>query len=154
MKIVDYLDESLIISDLACSDKNTVLRKFSDCIGQRFPKIPADEVFTILKEREDLGSTGIGGGIAIPHGKTKKIDTLIAAFARSHEGISFDAIDDQPVHFFFLLLAPEDSAGLHLKALAKISRILKDQEFREQLAKAKDTAELFQLIKEKDDQVK
>ena len=153
MKIADYINESLIISDLACSDKNTVLKKFSDCVSQQFPKIPVDEVFTILKEREDLGSTGIGDGIAIPHGKTKKIDTLIVAFARSHEGISFDAIDAQPVKFFFLLLAPEDSAGLHLKALAKISRILKDTEFRKQLADAKDATELFQLIQEKDDQV-
>ena len=153
MKIVDYLDESLIISDLACSDKNTVLRKFADCVSQQFPEIPADEVFTILKEREDLGSTGIGGGIAIPHGKTKKIDTLIAAFARSHEGISFDAIDDQPVKLFFLLLAPEDSAGLHLKALAKISRMLKDPKFREQLTDAKDATELFQAIREEDDQL-
>ena len=153
MKITDYLSESLIISDLACSDKNMVLKKFSDCVSQQFPKIPADEVFTILKDREDLGSTGIGGGIAIPHGKTKKIDTLIAAFARSHEGISFDAIDDQPVKLFFLLLAPEDSAGLHLKALAKISRMLKDPKFREQLTEAKDITELFQAIQEKDDQV-
>ncbi len=153
MKIVDYLDESLIISDLACSDKETVLKKFSDCVSKKFSRISAEEVFTILKEREDLGSTGIGGGIAIPHGKTKKIDTLIAAFARSREGIAFDAIDDQPVKFFFLLLAPEDSAGLHLKALAKISRMLKDPEFRQQLDKAEDTAQLFQVIQEKDDQV-
>lgn len=153
MKIVDYINESLIISDLACSDKNTVLKKFSDCVSQQFPKITVDEVFTILKEREDLGSTGIGDGIAIPHGKTKKIGTLIVAFARSHEGISFDAIDEQPVKFLFLLLAPEDSAGLHLKALAKISRMLKDPEFRKRLADAKDATELFQLIQEKDDQV-
>jgi len=153
MKITDYLNESLIISDLAGSDKNMLLKKFADCVSQQFPKIPADEVFTILKDREDLGSTGIGGGIAIPHGKTKKIDTLIAAFARSREGIPFDAIDDQPVKLFFLLLAPEDSAGLHLKALAKISRMLKDPDFRQQLTDAKDAAELFQAIKEKDDQV-
>ncbi|MEA3241313.1 MAG: PTS sugar transporter subunit IIA [Pseudomonadota bacterium] len=152
MKITDYLNESLIISDLDGADKNTVLKKFSDCVSQQFPKIPADEVFTILKEREDLGSTGIGDSIAIPHGKTKKTETLIVAFAHSHEGISFDAIDDQPVKFFFLLLAPEDSAGLHLKALAKISRMLKDQEFRKRLAEAKDATELFQLIQEKDDQ--
>ena len=153
MKISDYLNESLIISNLDCTDKDTVLKKFSECVSQHFPKITANEVFTILKEREDLGSTGIGNGIAIPHGKTKKIDTLIAAFARSPEGISFDAIDDQPVKFFFLLLAPEDSAGLHLKALAKISRMLKDQEFRERLAAAGDAAELFQVIQEKDEQV-
>lgn len=153
MKITDYLSESLIISDLSGSDKTMVLKKLSDCVSQNFPKISADEVFTVLKDREDLGSTGIGGGIAIPHGKTKKIDTLIAAFARSHEGIPFDAIDNQPVKLFFLLLAPEDSAGLHLKALAKISRMLKDPDFRQQLTDAKDAAELFQVIQEKDDQI-
>jgi len=153
MKIINYINESLIISDLACTDKNTVLKKFSDCVSKQFPKITADEIFTILKEREDLGSTGIGDGIAIPHGKTKKIDTLIVAFARSHEGISFEAIDEQPVKLFFLLLAPDDSAGLHLKALAKISRMLKNPGFRKRLTEAKDATELFQLIKDNDDQV-
>jgi len=153
MKIVDYLDESLIISDLDCDDKDSVLKKLADLIHQRFPNLSEVEVYNVLQEREELGSTGIGEGIAIPHGKIKKLDTIVAAFARSRKGVNFDAIDDQPVYFFFLLLAPENSAGLHLKALAKISRMLKSQHFREQLTAAKDEKELFEIIKADDDRL-
>ncbi len=151
MKIVDYLDESLIIADLDCDDKDTVLRKFAQLVNQRFPHLSVEEVYQVLQEREELGSTGIGEGIAIPHGKLNKLDTIIAAFARSRSGVNFDAIDDQPVHFFFLLLAPENSAGLHLKALAKISRMLKNQSFRQQLETATDEKTLFQVISTEDD---
>lgn len=152
MRILDALKKEAIISDLQSVDKNGVLEELSGPVSELF-NIEKDDLVNILMERESLGSTGIGGGIAIPHGKTKKINTLIAAFARSREGVDFDAIDNQPVKFFFLLLAPEDSAGLHLKALAKISRMLKDAEFRQRLDEAEDAAQLFQIIQEKDDQV-
>ncbi|MBW1645038.1 MAG: PTS sugar transporter subunit IIA [Deltaproteobacteria bacterium] len=151
MKIVDYLDESLVISDLDCDDKDEVLRQFARLVNRRFPELDEDEVYEVLQEREELGSTGIGEGIAIPHGKLKNLETIIAAFARSRRGIDFDAIDGQPVYFFFLLLAPENSAGLHLKALAKISRMLKSKEFREELANAEDEKALFQVISTEDD---
>jgi PTS system nitrogen regulatory IIA component len=105
----------------------------------------------VLLDREKLGSTGIGDGIAIPHGKLKGLDSLVIAFGRSHDGIDFDSIDGKPVHIFFLLMAPESSTGQHLKALAKISRMLKDPAFRSNLMSAKSTEELYRNISDKDE---
>ncbi|MBN2332002.1 MAG: PTS sugar transporter subunit IIA [Deltaproteobacteria bacterium] len=153
MKLSDYFDQSLIISDLDCADKDTVLKKFAACVHQRFPELEAEEIYHILKEREDLGSTGIGEGIAIPHGKMKNLSTIIAAFARSKDGVPFDSIDEQPVKFFFLLLAAENSASLHLKALAKISRMLKNTSFRDQLAMAEGASGIYQVISAEDERL-
>jgi PTS system nitrogen regulatory IIA component len=105
----------------------------------------------ILKEREKLGSTGIGEGFAIPHGKLKHIDQIIISFGRSRSGIPFDSMDGKPAHYFFVLVAPENSAGEHLKALAKISRFIKNTVFREELARAEDRETLERLIREQDD---
>ena len=105
----------------------------------------------MLLEREKLGSTGIGDGIAIPHGKLKGLDRLVISFGRSRQGIDFDAIDGKPVHIFFLLMAPESSTGQHLKALAKISRMLKDPDFRSDLMAAKSAEEIYRKIAEKDE---
>jgi PTS system nitrogen regulatory IIA component len=105
----------------------------------------------ILNERESLGSTGIGQGVAIPHGKANVVDGLIAAFGISKQGIEFDALDGEPVYIFFLLIAPEDSAGPHLKALARISRLLKDKHFRDMLRSAESTEKLLQSIKNEDE---
>ncbi|MBW2559034.1 MAG: PTS sugar transporter subunit IIA, partial [Deltaproteobacteria bacterium] len=93
---------------------------------------------------------GIGDGIAIPHGKLAGLEKLVVSFGRSVAGVDFDSMDGRPVHIFFLLLAPEDSAGLHLKALAKISRMLKDVSFREFLIKAETSEDIYNLIVEKD----
>ena len=106
----------------------------------------------VLLEREKLGSTGIGDGIAIPHGKLAGLDEILVAFGRSREGIAFEAMDGKPVHLFFFLMAPENSAGRHLKALAKISRMLKDAAFRENLLEAKTHDDLVRIIAEKDDE--
>jgi PTS system nitrogen regulatory IIA component len=105
----------------------------------------------VLLDREKLGSTGIGDGIAIPHGKLKGLESLVISFGRSRGGIDFESIDGKPVHIFFLLMAPESSTGQHLKALAKISRMLKDPEFRSDLMSAKNTEEIYRKIAEKDD---
>jgi PTS system nitrogen regulatory IIA component len=104
----------------------------------------------VLLEREKLGSTGIGDGIAIPHGKLAGLDNLIISFGRSREGVGFDSLDGNPVYIFFLLMAPENSAGQHLKALAKISRMLKDRDFRKGLTEAESSEEMYNLIIEKD----
>jgi len=105
----------------------------------------------VLMEREKLGSTGIGDGIAIPHGKLKGLDNLLLSFGRSREGVDFESIDGKPVHLFFLLMAPESSTGQHLKALAKISRMLKDERFRSELMSARSAEDLFKTIAEKDE---
>jgi PTS system nitrogen regulatory IIA component len=102
-------------------------------------------------EREKLGSTGIGDGIAIPHGKMKGIEELVTSFGRSIKGVDFESIDNKPTHLFFLLVAPENSAGVHLKALARISRLLKDSGFRNRLMEASDRQDLFRIIAEEDE---
>ena len=104
----------------------------------------------VILEREKLGSTGIGEGVAIPHGKMKGIDHILCAFGRSKKGIDFDAVDGKPVHIFFLLLAPEDSAGLHIQMLSRISRILRDPSFRKQLTEQGDDRDLYANIVEED----
>jgi PTS system nitrogen regulatory IIA component len=111
----------------------------------------ADAVKVSLLEREKLGSTGIGQGIAIPHAKCAAIDHVVAALGVSKKGIDFDALDGEPVYLIFLLVAPPDSSGLHLKALARISRLLKDKFFRQALREAKSSDEIQKIIKEEDE---
>ena len=102
-------------------------------------------------EREQLGSTGIGGGIGIPHGKLKEIDSLVLGFGLSRNGVDFESLDGKPTHIFFLLITPEDSTGLHLKLLARISRILKDDPFKSRLLNATSGGEIFKIIQEEDE---
>ncbi len=151
MKISDFLNPELIIPELAAQTKEEVLLELADRIARNFSGVSAEKLLRILKEREKLGSTGIGDGFAIPHGKSKSIDQMIISFGRSRAGIPFDSLDGKPAHYFFVLIAPENSAGDHLKALAKISRFLKNSLFKESLAKAEGQAELQQLIQEQDD---
>lgn len=152
MKIADFLKPELIIEDIATQDKQEMLKEFSQLLEKTIG-LKADKVFSVLTEREKLGSTGIGEGVAIPHGKLRDITELVCCFGRSQKGIEFDAIDGKPVHLIFLLLAPENSAGTHLKALAKISKILKDPNFRKQLLETKGAEQLYQVIKEEDDKL-
>ncbi len=152
MKIVEYLKPELIISEIQPQEKQEVLEEFSRCIEQ-VEGLKADRVLHVLVEREKLGSTGIGEGVAIPHGKLHDLEHLICCFGRSRKGIDFEAIDGKPVYLVFLLLAPENSAGTHLKALAKISKILKDSSFRKQLMEAEDAEKIFEIIKEEDDKL-
>ena len=114
-------------------------------------KIDRAKAIDVLQQREKLGSTGIGDGVAIPHGKVSDLHELIVAFGRSKKGIVFDAIDGKPVHLFFLLLAPENSTGQHLKALAKISKMLKTPNFRKKLIDARTTSDLYKAIIEQDE---
>ncbi len=106
---------------------------------------------TVLMEREKLGSTGIGMGVAIPHGKLAEAKNVVACLARSSAGINFEAQDDELVHLFFSILAPENAAGLHLKILAKLSRLLKEKNFRSSLLEAKDAAAIFELFSQEED---
>jgi len=106
----------------------------------------------VLLEREQLGSTGIGGGIGIPHGKLKDLDHLIIGFGLSRKGVDFESLDGAPTRIFFLLVTPENSTGLHLKMLARISRVLKNEPFRERLLQAGDRDEIYQIVKEEDEE--
>ena len=151
MKIVEMLKPEYIIEALQSDKKRDVLLELSAPFLKNYPKLDPDVTLSVLMEREKLGSTGIGEGIAIPHGKLAGLDNLIVCFGRSAAGIDFNAMDGNPVHLFFLLLAPENSAGQHLKALAKISRMLKDSRFRAKLMEAKSRDEIFGMISQKDD---
>ncbi len=152
MKITDVLTESCIAADLKSKNKKDVINELVGILSKNKKISKSKEIEKILFEREGLGSTGIGYGIAIPHGKSDQVKTLVATFARSKTGVEFDSLDGEKVNLFFLLLTPvNDTSGMHLKALAKISTLLKDKLFRQQLLDAKDEKEIFNFIKKEED---
>ena len=153
MKILDILDKRLIIPQLTSRSKEGVLRELVRVLCQAAPQMNEDRTVEILLERESLGSTGIGEGMAIPHGKSKEVNKILASFGRSLPGLDFQSLDGKPTHLFFLLIAPENSAGMHLKALAQISRLMKDQAFRKRLMEAKSADEIYSIFSEGDEKV-
>jgi len=151
MKITDIIKPDLIVPDLEAKNKKGVLEELVAHLALRENTVNREELLKILLEREKLGSTGINDGVAIPHGKLKNIDHLLALFGRSTGGVDFGALDGKLSHFFFLLVAPESSAGAHLKALARISRIARDDTFRESCMKAQTGEDLFRIIVREDE---
>lgn len=151
MKLFDPVSPAAVVPDLRGETKDEVLRELSGAAATLVPSVSAEALTRILQERERLGSTGIGEGAAIPHGKVAGLDRLVAIFGRSRAGVQFQSLDGKPTHLFFLILAPENSAGLHLKALARISRLLKDARFRASLSEAPDAAEMIRLLSEADE---
>jgi len=152
MKITEMLKQEFVLEELKGQNKGEVLAELSGVFKKAGMVLDSGEMLDILLDRERLGSTGIGEGVAIPHGKMVGLKEMVISFGRSREGIDFEAMDGKPVHLFFLLMAPENSAGLHLKVLAKISRMLKDPVFRKKLVAAKLSGDLFAVISEKDDE--
>lgn len=151
MKILDILDKQMIIPQLASTSKEGVLRELIRAIAHVEKQVDENRLMEILLERESLGSTGIGEGVAIPHGKSKDVKRLLASFGRSLAGMDFQAMDGKPTHLFFLLVAPENSAGTHLKALARISRLMKDNVFRKRLMKVSSGEEIYSLFSAEDE---
>ena len=143
---IEFLNENL-----TSDTKIDVLAELIGVLINSGLKIDRAKAIDVLQQREKLGSTGIGDGVAIPHGKVSDLHELIVAFGRSKKGIAFDAIDGKPVHLFFLLLDPENSTGQHLKALAKISKMLKTPNFRKKLIDARTTSDLYKAIIEQDE---
>lgn len=152
MKLSEILKPQFIITDLKAHDKKGVLEELTQIITEQEASLNKGALLQVLLERERLGSTGIGDGIALPHGKLKGLNKLLISFGRSIEGLNFDSIDEQPAYLLFLLLAPENSAGMHLKALAKISRMLKDSNFRWRLMGAKSREEIYNIIIDKNEE--
>jgi PTS system nitrogen regulatory IIA component len=146
MQLDQILISGYINENLQAKNKTDALQELVQTIINGGLKLDLAAVMEVLQQREKLGSTGIGDGVAIPHGKIPGLPELVVAFGRSKEGISFDSIDGRPVHIFFLLLAPENSAGQHLKILAKISKMLKVVDFRKKLMDAKSHDDLHQVI--------
>lgn len=150
MKIVEFLNEKAIVANMKAVNKEAAIRELVDALAKAEGLKSKDELVKVLVNRETLGSTGIGQGVGIPHAKTDAVKRLVAAFGLCHQGVDFDALDGEPVYIFFLLVAPEDSAGPHLKALARISRLLKDKFFRESLKQLTDEKSILRLIREED----
>lgn len=148
--ISDLLTEAGVEADLKAKDKDAALRELVEVLSRAAPVEKPDDVLAAIRDREELMSTGIGQGVAIPHAKSSSVNGLRIAFGRSKEGIDFAALDGKPVYLFFLLVAPEDQSGPHVKALARISRLLKDASFRESLMTAGDAAEILALIREEE----
>lgn len=152
MKIGEFLDSRAIIVDLKATNKKEVLEELSELLVSIYRDMDRDEMVHALLEREKLGSTGIGDGVAIPHGKLEGLEQLISCFGKSEKGVEFQSIDKKQAHLFFLLCAPENSAGVHLKALARISRLLKRPLFRKELLQAKSREEIYRILTREDDQ--
>lgn len=151
MKILDVLPKEAILADLKAVDKKGVLEELVVPVAN-LSGVNHEDLVKVLMERERLGSTGIGEGIGIPHGKVKNLDSLILVFGLSRKGVDFDSMDGLPAHIFFLLITPENSTGLHLKLLARISRILKNDPFKEKLLHATSPDEIYSIIKEEEEE--
>ncbi|ADK85328.1 putative PTS IIA-like nitrogen-regulatory protein PtsN [Desulfarculus baarsii DSM 2075] len=152
MKLTDILSKDHIIADLRSRTKRGVMEELCQSLASTHPDLEPGRLMEVLIERERLGSTGIGDGIAIPHGKTDKVGELMLAFGRSLAGVDFDSLDAKPAHLFFLVVAPENSAGVHLKALARISRLLKSTAVRRELLEAADAIEIYEIVAAQDEE--
>ncbi|MCP5058738.1 MAG: PTS sugar transporter subunit IIA [bacterium] len=150
MKIMDILVKDAVILDIESQEKDAVLLELAKRLAAAEPVLDEERLHKVLVEREALQSTGIGDGVAIPHGKLAGLSRLVASFARSKAGVDFQSIDGQKTHLFFLLVVPEHSGGQHLKALARISRFFRDASFRKALEEASTTEDVLQAIEEED----
>ncbi|MFP4687524.1 MAG: PTS sugar transporter subunit IIA [bacterium] len=152
VSVAELLSEDLIEADLKATNREEVFERLvSDLADAGKVENPA-EALQAIKEREDILSTGIGNGVAIPHAKTPAVDNLVAAFGRVKEGIDFQSLDGKPVHLIFLLISPQKEAGLHVRALARISRMLKNIRFRNLLQDAETSEEILNIIRDQEEQ--
>jgi PTS system nitrogen regulatory IIA component len=146
MRLCEYLDHDLVLPALAATDKAGVLREMTAAIAARHPDLDSGRALAVLMDREGLGTTGIGDGVAIPHGKLAALDHILLCVGRSLQGVDFEALDFKPCTMFFLVLAPEQMTGIHLRILAHISRLIKDESFRRDFYEAADQDALFALL--------
>ena len=150
MKIVDLIKREMVVPELRATDKRGILEELAAYMAGRHPRIDRAVLSRVLVEREQLASTAIGEGVAIPHGKLSSVGEIVACLGRAVKGVEFDSMDGQPTYLFFVLVAPESSTGAHLKALARISRVFKDPEFRRRLLAAPDGESMYNVVAEED----
>ena len=150
MKITDFLTAETVIPTLVAREKNAVLKEMASGLVANHPALDEKRVLEVLSERERISTTAIGEGVAIPHGKLPGVERVLGIFARSREGVDFASLDGGLTHLFFVLIAPENAAADHLKALARISRLLKDSTFRSRLIEGKTRQEIFEIIAQED----
>jgi len=151
VKITDFLTAQTVIPTLASRDKNAALQEMAEGLVSYHRQLDKQKVLDVLLDREKISTTAIGEGVAIPHGKLPGVDGVMGMFARSPAGVDFASLDGGPTHLFFVLIAPENAAADHLKALARISRLLKDEAFRRRLMEGQTGQELFNIIAEEDE---
>jgi len=151
VKITDFVTVHTVIPALVNREKALVLEELAAGLAAKHQNLEPQRVLAVLQERERISSTAIGDGVAIPHGKLPGLDRIYGVFARSPAGVDFNSLDGGPTHLFFVLIAPENAATDHIKALARISRILKDEAFRRRLLAGSTDQELYQLIRQEDD---
>ncbi len=151
MKVLEFLDPSCITLEVKSSTKKEAIAELCQVLYANSKIKDAETVLGALMEREKLGSTGIGQGVAIPHGKSESTANLVGALGISKKGVQFESLDGEPVHVIFMLVAPNDSTGQHLKALARVSRLLKDKFFRQAIKEAKVPADIEKIIREEDE---
>ena len=145
MEIADLLTPESVLPNLKVTSKKQALQELSKRVSENYGLAERD-VFEILLEREKLGSTGVGNGVAIPHGKMENLDCLLGYFARLERPINFEAIDERPVDLIFLLLAPESAGADHLKALARVSRLMRDKSICKKLRGSDSAEALYALL--------
>lgn len=150
MGLADVLRKESVVSNLKTRSKPDVIRELVERVTDQYRNLSKDRLVSVLLEREKLCSTAVGEGVAIPHGKISGITNIVAAFGRSIEGTEFESLDGNPTYLFILLFAPENNSGMHLKLLARISRIFKNPEFRRRLMGAQTEEELYNMIIEED----
>lgn len=154
MKLSELLSISTIVPDLKSTSKEDVFEEMAGMITRNFPELDKNEIISALLEREKLGSTGIEYGIAVPHAKLKDINSIIIAVGRSRDGIEFQAHDGKLSNFFFVLLSPDSSAGLHLKTLGVLSRIFRNEDVRKKLMDASSAEDIYNIVRTADESLK
>ena len=146
MKIDEILKNESVISDLLGDSKVKVIKEMTQCLKKNNLIKKDQALFETLMEREKLGSTGIGENVAIPHGKSDEVTQIITVLARSKKGVEFESLDQKPVHFVCMVIAPAHSTGQHLKVLARVSRIFKNQGIREEILKAENSDTIYSIL--------
>ena len=150
MRIAEFLSLKAVVADLSARSKPDIMRELANAMAGAVPGLDTQRVLSVLEEREKLGSTGLQDGVAIPHGKMAGLPGLVAAFGVSRGGVNFESLDGRPTQLFFALVAPENSAGSHLKALARISRLFKNPRFRATILESSSAEEIYRVITEED----
>lgn len=150
VKITDFMSDDLICLDLKANNKEEALRELSEILGRSGNIKESKKCYDALVEREKLGSTGIGKGVAIPHAKTEYAENLTIAFGISRNGVAFDALDDEKVNIFFIFASPLKDSKTYLKILARISRLIRDENFRGRLLSAETKDEIVRYINEEE----
>ena len=151
MKVSDFLGPKNVILEIQSRDKKGSVTELVELLYKDKKVKDLHKAINAVMEREKLGTTGVGQGVAIPHGRTDTVSELVSAFGISRAGVQFEALDGEPVHILFLLLSPSDSAGQHLRAIARVSRLFKDKFCRQALMEARSVEELLKIMKQEDE---